>query len=106
MVGYMAKFGGKEHLKDLAPFLTDAEDLGSSQLNAEPELFWQFRDSALAACVRLSGQRLGITGSKLLTNMASRATRPETRPSRSGRRGPRSMAGSNERVSRPSGQTC
>jgi hypothetical protein len=64
MVRYLAKFGGREHLKDLAPFLTDAEGLGLSQLNSEPELFWQFRDSALAACVRMSGQKLGDYGFK------------------------------------------
>jgi hypothetical protein len=58
MIGYVAKFGGKEHVKDLAPFLTDTESLGSNQLNDEPERFMQFRDLALAASIQLAGEKL------------------------------------------------
>ena len=62
MIGYVAKFGGKENLKDLAPFLTDTESLGSSQTNSEPELFTQFRDIALGVSIQVAGEKLADFG--------------------------------------------
>jgi hypothetical protein len=62
MIKCVAKFGGREQLKDLAPFLEDDELLGSSQRNSEPQLFMQFRDIALAVSVKLAGEKLADFG--------------------------------------------
>ena len=64
MVTYVAKYGTKDNLKDLAPFLAETDSFGSSQLNDEPELFHQFRDIALAVSVQISGQKLKEYGFK------------------------------------------
>ena len=64
MITYIEKYGTKDNLTDLAPFLTDTEDFGFSQLNDEPMIYTQFRDVALAVSVRISGQKLKDYGIK------------------------------------------
>ncbi len=62
LIRCVAKFGGKEHLKDVAPILADTEYFGFSQRNDEPKLHMQFRDLALFTSIRLSGQKLADFG--------------------------------------------
>jgi hypothetical protein len=81
------EFGGKEHLKDVSPFLTDTEYLGFTQLNDEPKLFVQFRDLAL---VRIHDERLAserLCFNERPTWMGARGPRA-AKSTRSGTRGP------------------
>src|SRR5262249_14823735 len=53
----VGRMGGKEHMADLEPFLTDTTQLGQSQFNMV-RIQTEMRDVALAMLVHLSGQEI------------------------------------------------
>ena len=57
MLDYLARLGGKEHIKSLVPVLADEADLGSLRVGDGPTLAFQIRDVALAVSIRLAGQK-------------------------------------------------
>jgi hypothetical protein len=57
MLDFVAVMGGPEHVKDLAPQLTDESGMGSLRVGDGPTLAPQVGDIALAVSIRLSGQK-------------------------------------------------
>jgi hypothetical protein len=57
----VGRVGGKEHLKELEPFLTDTTAVGTSQFNTV-RINTELRDVALAMIVQLSGQQAADYG--------------------------------------------
>jgi hypothetical protein len=60
-VMFVAEFGGKEHVGELEPLLTDTASIGSMGFNFAT-IHTELRDVALAAVVTLSGQSLDDYG--------------------------------------------